>query len=230
MTLLMRDSTNPGAIPTDTPVVAGYVDGIYSWGPNDWARFPNSVKLTIACFSGTQADILDIETGCSSSLEAPGWCDRFNRPGRRAPTLYVNRSNWPQVRTAVGGRTVDYWVSTLDGTQQVPGAVAVQYIDTGAYDESTINDPLWIGGAMDETTFKKWVRDVLNEGTAAGQLSWAGTEKDTHDKVGQALTDLGQIQATCAQILAAVQVGDTLTPTQAQQLQDISAKLAAVFK
>lgn len=30
----------------------------------------------------------------------------------------------------------------------------------------------------DETTFKRWMRDVLNEGTAMGLTSWAGTEQE----------------------------------------------------
>ena len=37
----------------------------------------------------------------------------------------------------------------------------------------------------DEATFKQWVRDVLNEGTAQGQTSWAGTVKETLG-IGQA--------------------------------------------
>ena len=145
MTLIMRDSTDPFAIPVDTPVVAGYGDGLFQWSSAGWARFPNSIPLSIVCFPGSVGDILDIETGCASPADAPGWCDRFSRPGRRAPTLYVNRSNWDAVRAAVGSRQVDYWVATLDGTQDVPGAVAVQYIDTGAYDESVILDPTWVG-------------------------------------------------------------------------------------
>jgi hypothetical protein len=31
----------------------------------------------------------------------------------------------------------------------------------------------------DEKTFKKWVREVLNEGTGAGQVAWAGTSAET---------------------------------------------------
>lgn len=178
MNLLMRDSTDPFAIPADTPVVAGYGDGRFQWSSAGWARFPNAVKLSIVCFPQSIGDILDIETGCAAPADAPDWCDLFARPGRRAPSLYVNRSNWGTVRSAVGSRRVDYWVATLDGTQSIPGAVAVQYCGasdsndpcrtSGHYDESVILDPAWVGGILDQPTF-----DALLRGNADFQaLAW----------------------------------------------------------
>jgi hypothetical protein len=147
----MRDSIDARGIPQDTPVVAGYGDGRYVWSPswadgsNWWDLFPNAVQLSIVVSAADQGDILDVEPGNATPAECPGWCDRFNRPGRRAPTIYTNRATWPQVQAAVGSRRVDYWISTLDGTQQVAGAVAVQYTDVGAYDESAIWDGSWVG-------------------------------------------------------------------------------------
>ena len=143
----MRDAEMASGIPVDTPVVAGYGDGMLPgqpWSSADWARFPNAIKLVVVLFPQHVGDILDIENGAASPADAPGWCDRFSRPGRRAPSLYVNRSNWAAVRAAVGARSVDYWVATLDGTQDVPGAVAVQYVDVGPYDESVVLDPSWV--------------------------------------------------------------------------------------
>ncbi len=146
---MMRDSVSASAIPADTPVVAGYADGLYAWSPADWARFPNAVKLSIAVRPATSADILDIETGDALPSDAPGWCDRFNRPGRRRPTLYCNLSNWPAVKAAVGARQVDYWVADYTGSpHNVPGAVACQYHDFGGYDESNIIDPTWVEARM----------------------------------------------------------------------------------
>lgn len=146
--IVMRDSTNGTTIPTDTPVVAGYIDGLYRWPQTWWDRFPNSVKLTIAVSASNQADILDVETGDAAPNDIPGWCDRFNRPNRRRPTVYCNRATWPAARAAVGNRSVDYWISTLDGTTFVPGAVAAQYNDFGGYDESFVSDPTWLLGAI----------------------------------------------------------------------------------
>lgn len=149
--MLMRDSVSAGAIPLDTPVVAGYADGLYQWSASDWGRFPNSVQLSIAVHPATSADILDVETGDATPDDCPGWVDRFHRGGRRRPTIYCNRTTWPQVKWALGARQVDYWISTLDGTQTVPGAVAVQYKDFGGYDESIIQDPSWVGAPTDMT-------------------------------------------------------------------------------
>ena len=147
--MIMRDSTRPGMIPPATPVVAGYADGSFAWTAADWALFPHSVKLSIAVSAATQADILDVELGDATPAEVPGWCDRFSRPGRRAPTVYCSRSSWPAIQAAVGSRHVDYWIGTLDGTTSVPGAVAVQFADYGTYDESTILDPTWVGMEVD---------------------------------------------------------------------------------
>ena len=127
MTKLMYDSTSPSAIPADAAVVAGYADGRYQWSSADWDRFPNAVKVSVVCFPQSAGDVLDIETGCAAPADVSGWLDRYNRPVFMVPTLYVNRANWDAVRQAVGSRPVDYWVATLDGTQVVAGAAAVQY-------------------------------------------------------------------------------------------------------
>lgn len=141
----MYDSINPGAIPRDAPIVAGYGDGKYQWRPTDWALFPNAVHLSIVCFAGSAGDILDVEQGCSAPSEVAGWVDRYQRPRFTVPTIYVNRANWPAVRQAVGSRQVDWWVATLDGTVSVPGAAAVQFVDTGSYDVSE-TEPWWPRG------------------------------------------------------------------------------------
>ncbi len=147
MTLLMRDSIDPTLIPLDDlAAVAGYADGLYQWNSAGWARFqPPIISLSIVINAANIGDILDVETGAASPADCPGWSDRFNRPGRRAPTFYVNRSNWSAVLAALNGRPADFWIATLDGTQSVPGAVAVQYRDFGGYDESVILDLSWLG-------------------------------------------------------------------------------------
>jgi hypothetical protein len=151
MALIMRDSIDARAIPADTPVVAGYGDGAYIWSPSWidgsdwWALFPRAAQLVIVVSAAHQGDVLDVEQGDATPQDVPGWIDRFNRPSRRRPTIYCNRSTIDAVRQAAGGRAFDWWAATLDGTQQVAGAVAVQYVDTGAYDESIIWDAGWLG-------------------------------------------------------------------------------------
>ena len=163
--LIMRDSTNPLAIPADTPIVAGYGDGIYQWTSTSWARFPNSVKLSIVINATDRGDILDVERGAASPSDVPGWCDRFSRVNRRGPSVYVNRGNWPAVYALVGARP-DYWVATLDGSRNPyfgqPGVpappdarvVAVQHCgaagsgdpcqSAGDWDESVVLDVGWV--------------------------------------------------------------------------------------
>jgi hypothetical protein len=179
----MGDSIDPFAIPLDVDVVAGYGDGNWVWPPAGWARFRGKPQLSIVVNAGDQGDVLDVEKGDASPADLPGWCDRFQRPGRRAPTGYCNRDSWPACRAAVGARRVDWWISTLDGTQDVPGAVAVQYAGSamtgGHYDLSVILDPSWIGGTMSDQQIQADVREELDRGTAIGETSWAKTMQDT---------------------------------------------------
>lgn len=136
----MYDSTDPFAIPSNAQIVAGNGDGQFAWPQAGWDRFPSARKLVIVCFASSAGDILDIQQGCSSPFEVPGWLDRYSRPLNPIPTLYVNLGNWDAVRQQVGARQVDYWVATLNGTTQVLGAAAVQYQDVGPYDISLTRD------------------------------------------------------------------------------------------
>jgi hypothetical protein len=154
MTLLMRDSDNPL---DNLAAVAGYADGGAQWSSEGWKRFEghNIVPLSIVLSAANLGDILDVESGGASPEDCPGWADRFSRPGRRGPTIYCNRSTIAAVRRAMGSRSFDWWAATLDGTKDVPNAVAVQYCGaadsqdpcrtSGHYDESVILDESWIG-------------------------------------------------------------------------------------
>ncbi len=148
----MYDSITAGDIPSWAQLVAGYVDGLYRWSDADWARFPGAVKVRIAVFASTNdGHVLDIETGDATPAQAPGWAQ-----GRRGqgvePSVYMNLSTWPQVRSAFQNARVPephYWVAQWDGVAQVPaGAVAKQYADPGLsgghYDLSAVAD-YWPG-------------------------------------------------------------------------------------
>lgn len=164
---VLRDSVDPFAIPLDgLDGVAGYGDGIYQWTSDGWARFqPPIVPLSIVVVPGDVGDVADVERGDFQPADAKRWFLDFARPGRRAPTYYVNRTNWPAVVDALAlnvAAACDWWISTLDGTTDVwygsPGVeppaelrvVAVQArgsAQTGAnYDESVILDPFWLAG------------------------------------------------------------------------------------
>ena len=254
MTLLLRDSIDAPLIPRDTPVVAGYGDGAYIWSPawkasggfpagvNWWDLFPAAVKLVIVVDAAHAGDVLDVESGAASPADVPGWCDRFNRPARRAPSIYCNRSTWPLVQQAVGGRQVDYWIATLDGTTAIPGAVAVQYIDLGAYDESVIHDPSWVGlenfPMLDATdpivqelrAHMRYVQAALFSGQRIGVgFDASGAPYEVPEPSWQ--FDLrDRLDAIKAAIGAA---GTGLTPAQVQLLQDAHdaiARLEAALK
>ena len=219
--VVMRDSITAADIPTNTPVVAGYVDGNWEWTPTDWARFPNSVHIGIATRASSQADVLDVETGDATPADVPGWVARFHRPGRRRPTVYCNRSTWAAVKAALGTTEVDYWISTLDGTQTVAGAVAVQYTDTGSYDESLISDPTWVEVAMNQDIARGLVYDMR----AALLGDGPGTPNEA-----------AAIEAYVASVVASVEAGLSALITDCQKdprylparVAKLEAELAAV--
>jgi hypothetical protein len=157
---LMYDSTNPNAIPTNAEMVAGYVDGIYKWKPADWARFPNSVKVTISAIGAVPAQVGDVEKGCIwPPANAVDWVLNARKAGFD-PTVYVNEVNdWPPTRAAFAARGVaqpHWWVARYNNVREVPpGAVARQFADPGMpgvgghYDLSIVL-PYWPGVDSDE--------------------------------------------------------------------------------
>jgi hypothetical protein len=138
-------------IPASAQLVAGYVDGLYAWSDAHWARFPNSVKVRIACFADTNdGDVLDCEPGNCTPAQSVDWVLMRRRSGAD-PTVYCNQLDpkvgWPAVRAAFHARNVaepHYWVAnySVDQTNpQIPdGAIAIQYTDTGSYDLSAVAD------------------------------------------------------------------------------------------
>jgi hypothetical protein len=87
---------------------------------------------------------LDIENGAALVDDALPFVKERRHLGFDDATCYVNRSNWQQVRdTFTAAREPEplWWVATLDGTQDVEGAWAVQYQGgmTSAYDLSVIH-------------------------------------------------------------------------------------------
>lgn len=145
----MYDSVNPENIPTSATLVAGYVDGLYRWSDADWARFPNSIHVRIACFASTNDGVvLDVETGDATPAQAPGWVQRRRAVGID-PTIYCNTTIWPQVVAAfinAGVPQPHYWIAAYPGIGPTlyAGSVAHQYADPGPYDLSVVAD-YWPG-------------------------------------------------------------------------------------
>lgn len=148
----MYDSTSARDIPGNAAMVAGYVDGLYTWSDADWRRFPTALKVRIACFASTDdGHVLDVENGDALPIQAPGWAQRRRAAGID-PTVYVNLSNWSAVITAFHAAGVDpphYWLADYDGQAVIPaGCIAKQYADPpisgGHYDLSAVAD-YWPG-------------------------------------------------------------------------------------
>lgn len=134
----MLDSVNPYSIPANAPIVAGYVDGLYTWSPAGWARFSGQrVSITVKGAAG--ARVADVEGGDLTPSEGRLWAAQEVAAGRR-PTLYVSRSEWPEVAGIAG---CDYWIADWTGKQHlVPGSVATQWSPGGPYDTSE-TDGVW---------------------------------------------------------------------------------------
>src|SRR5581483_5471421 len=146
----MYDGVDASRLPANAQLVGGYVDGAYAWSAADWARFPRSVKVRIAVFSSTNdGEVLDVEPGNATPAESVDWVLMRRRAGAD-PTVYMNTSTWPTVRSAFSARKVaepHYWVAQYDGITALPaGAVAKQYYNNNqaGYDLSVVAD-YWPG-------------------------------------------------------------------------------------
>ena len=128
---LLQDSTDPAAI-VAPEAVAGYIDGLYRWPAEAWASFPGIPHVTITVLGIHGARVCDCETGDLSSGAAAAWAVGELWSLRR-PTIYCNRSTWPQVIAALAGlkvtpSQVDWWIADPTGTPHlIEGTVATQY-------------------------------------------------------------------------------------------------------
>lgn len=154
-----HDSTTATDIPADATFVKGYVDGRYRWTQADWDRFPNAVKVRTACFASTDdGHELDIEDGCSTPQQAPGWVAMRRRAGVD-PTVYCNLSTWPTCRQAFADQGVPepHWdIAHYTGIPHlIDGSVATQYADekmTGFHFDLSLIADYWPGVEPDPST------------------------------------------------------------------------------
>ena len=165
MTRIMRDSDRPSAIPIrGTDIAAGYLTGPGTWPAQAFVRFRRKERARIDC-RGTvprQADILDVEGGCSEVSRAASWVKERKAafPGAYPPVIYCNRDTLtrvlPAMRAAGLRRVKDYrlWIATLDGTKRIPdmtGVIAVQYKRAPDPDKGEVPGPAIATGHFDES-------------------------------------------------------------------------------
>jgi hypothetical protein len=140
---LIYDSVNPQAIPGD-PVVATYADGPHPDSPSAVANFSHVMWVDIDA-SDPHADALDIEPGCATPSEAPGWVSaRLNADPHGVAVLYTMISQWSTVKADVSSlpawmqSRIRWWIADPTGSPHVvPGSQATQWYWGQNYDIST---------------------------------------------------------------------------------------------
>jgi hypothetical protein len=155
MSRTLFDSVNPDAIPADATLALGYVDGNYPT-VKDGAlarRLPHATIVTCATNPAHDADVLDVERGDATPMQAPDWIVRQRRRGSWVhPTIYCDFSTWPQVEAAVSHLPRPaYIIADYDNQPTIPaswverGCVAKQYrSDTQAdLDYTVVIDDSW---------------------------------------------------------------------------------------
>lgn len=125
------DSANSHNVPSGVHA-AVYVNGHFAWSESEIKRMAKVFRIVV--FGGAaeahKARCIDIETGDATPAGAmPFLIERTKHYGDA--TAYCNRSTRPEVqrqceRAGILSK-VRFWIATLDGTQNVPGAWAVQY-------------------------------------------------------------------------------------------------------
>lgn len=137
------------AMPGGMDLYAGYVDGRYQSYAPAVARFGARKVIPIAVFSTTNAGLVgDCETGDMTPATAVTWVVMRRRAGVD-PTVYCSLALWGAVQAAFATAGVPqphYWIAAYPGIGAAlyPGAIAHQYVDTGAYDLSVVVD-YWPG-------------------------------------------------------------------------------------
>lgn len=149
---------------TDIPVaingvpidgVLGYVDGDYVWSPADWARFSEeTVRVTIAVFPSSVADVLDVESGNPSTpSDAVAWVERMRTAGNHRPTIYCSANGtYTAIVDAFNAANVplpDFDLANWTGQpHQIDDAPIVQFASPetssgGHYDLNVVWDDTW---------------------------------------------------------------------------------------
>lgn len=142
MPIHFYDSASPQNIPSGV-YAAAYVNG-YVWPEREVMRMAKVIRVSVLADPhwARQARCIDVERGAASPEQAVAFVKLRRAYGFNDATVYVNRGNWEAVRNAHQQANEPhpfYWVATLDGTMDVPGAWAVQYADRGRYDLSVLH-------------------------------------------------------------------------------------------
>lgn len=137
------DAANPHNVPSGV-YAAVYVNG-YAWPESQIRRMHRVIRISVLreAYWARYARVIDVETGAARPEDVVPFLRHRLEFGHRDGTAYVNRSNHAIVAELVkeAGIPCRFWVATLDGTADIPGAWAVQYSggERTAYDLSILD-------------------------------------------------------------------------------------------
>lgn len=145
----MFDAVTATNCPNDGDLYGGYIDG--NW-PNaaEMARLHPTKRIVTITIWGGPADVIDIENGDADEPQAIRWTVARRLLGKD-PTAYCSVERWQRrvVPSFAAARVAlpHWWAAGYHvppTPYMAPGAVATQWTDTGAYDESLVAD-FWPG-------------------------------------------------------------------------------------
>lgn len=147
----MADSIRATSCPPGFDLYLGYVNGNRDWRSYEplTKLYPHAIVVPCSVTASNVGTVLDVEQGDATPIQAPVWA-RMRRAAGVHPTVYCNEATWPAVRQAFAraGEPEPEWLiagySTPPDSTIPAGAVGHQWIDHGAYDESTVAD-YWPG-------------------------------------------------------------------------------------
>lgn len=141
------DAANPANVQSGV-YAAVYVNG-FAWPQSEIDRMAKIFKISVEreAWWAEKARCIDVETGAGQPEDVVPFM-RYRAKFLRAHgfhffdgVAYVNRSNYGDVKERCDHAKIVpyYWVATLDGTQEVDGAWAVQYETVHGYDVSVLH-------------------------------------------------------------------------------------------
>ena len=149
----MFDSTQPNDAPKSP--IDGNSGGIlvayypYAFSSPAKSEFPaGTIFVTIDQSTDAghpDCDVLDVEPGCASPDQVPGWPQEHKSRTGKQGTVYCNTSTIDSIPKS---EPFYWWAAewTDNAHTQPAGSVACQYKSTGAYDASSVFDESWPPG------------------------------------------------------------------------------------
>jgi hypothetical protein len=129
MSIHFYDSASPESIPSGV-YAAVYINGRFAWPESEIKRMSKVFRITVEPGAqwAKEARCIDIENGDATPEDAMSFLIERHKLYGDA-TAYCDRSTLPTVEALVKQAKIEvfYWIATLDGTQNIPGAWAVQY-------------------------------------------------------------------------------------------------------